>query len=393
MTYVDGAVQENINKWVLGDGYPKYVDVPSHGCDHRVPTWGATQVNFNGGWEMDGDKKPVYEGTHIFKYNHNAIADPGAGGGTHPFGGGVGIVTLRAPEHWNVDPVRRGKLLTLGSTSDKQKGFWYDKTVIGLGDITYVEFGSGDASQLAGSCSNPAAGQNCDGIDGGKYFQPGDVIGVTGGHGKGAEFQVMAGGTEQNRRTGETGAIKFDSNTNSPIDGLKWRIDPDTGEEMRGEGYLPGDFAEILANGELKPGSSSSVRLVPKETGDKRARFNINPMVMAGKVVRTWVLDRAPVERGGLEQLSRSSNNGAGDEQSSLMGTTGRTIGTKQIQYNVSDLADQSFIYDQGNAGDIRDGSFDCFLYFHSDVGHNSTQGCGNFNNQQNFITLTITTL
>ena len=171
------------------------------------------------------------------------------------------------------------------------------------------------------------------------------------------------------------------------------QVDPDTGEEMRGEGYLPGDFAEILANGELKPGSSSSVRLVPKETGDKRARFNINPMVMAGKVVRTWVLDRAPVERGGLEQLSRSSNNGAGDEQSSLMGTTGRTIGTKQIQYNVSDLADQSFIYDQGNAGDIRDGSFDCFLYFHSDVGHNSTQGCGNFNNQQNFITLTITTL
>lgn len=394
-TYNNGATQEALNDWTLGSDYPKYVDVADYGCDHRIPTWGATQINPNGGFDLGVDKMPVANGTIIFKYNHNV-----AGGGTGGTGGG--IATLRDPEHWNIDPVRRGKLLTGGGGGDdKLNGFWYKKTTIGLAGLAYVEFGSGDASQLAGPCmaGGSAPGGYCVGVDGGKLFSVGDIIGVAGGHGEGAEFVVID--TENNRRTYEPRAIMFNTSNNSPDTGLKYRIDPDTGLEMRGQGYWPEDFAEVNANGKIKPGSNSKVRLVPKVT-ETNGKFNINPMVMAGQVREVWVLDRAPSQRGaGLSQLSRGSNNGAGDQrsQSSLIGgTTGRTIGTREISFDVADVADQKAIYSQGNArytdttSNLREGSFDCFLYFHSDAGHQSADGCGNFNNQQNYITLEITT-
>ena len=361
MTLSSNAHSSIAGKWKLGQNYPHYVDQVVYGVDHIEPTWGPTQTSPNGGFSMGLDGQYVPNNTHVF--------------GTHWHGNGM--YSLRPTGDWNISNVRRGMLLTGG-------GYKYYRSTIGAGDLGYIDVSSGD----------PLPGVLGDGIDGGSDFQVNDFLELYGGSGKGARLQVTA--VEKNRRTGKgdssKGAIAYAGGKLA----LKYVLGAGDIEE-RGSDYKGEDFPWVDGNEVPIKGASYKVKLLPTDTqSDGKFSSGREPRLRAGKVRMLASTDSGPAERGSLAHLSLGSSNGMGNSVGFTGTPNGRTKGTRQTSYNIASEAEQESIFDQKNQGTINFttpvGSYDAFLYFHSDIGHVSNHGGSIFNAQQNYINLQITT-
>ena len=97
-----------------------------------------------------------------------------------------------------------------------------------------------------------------------------------------------------------------------------------------------------------------------------------------------------------MSQLSLGSSNGEGNQTTGQGSPNGRVKGTRSTGYSIANETDQIAVFDQANMrGEPTPvGSFDAFFYFHSDptyLSHDSSISI--YNNQQNYITLDITTI
>jgi len=358
-------------KWMLGAPYPHFEDAVIHGVDHREPTWGPLQTGPNGGFSMGRDGLYGIPGEHVFGVQWD---------------GGNGIYSMRPTGDWNISNTRRGMLLSNG-------GFKHHRRTIGAGDLEYIDVSSGDPLTTPQEGGAWGADPH-DGIDAGYDFQVNDFLEFYGGSGKGARLQVTA--VERNRRTGKgnssKGAIKYDGGQLA----LKYVLAAGDIEE-RGADYKGEDFPAVKGNLVPEKGASYTVKLLPTDT-QSNGKFSggREPRLRAGKIIEKVYTDLGPSERGNLAQLSLGSNNGNGNTMGWSGQPNGRTKGTRQISYNIASEGDQKSIFDQGNQGTVKHktpvGSYDAFLYFHSDVGHISNHGGGLMNAQQNYINLQITT-
>lgn len=360
-TPIGGHRAELTGKWKVGEAYPHFVDARTYGVDMREPTWGPTQTGPNGGFSIGNDGAKVAAGTIVTGLSHVSN----------------GIRKMRPMDKWTVNTIRRGKLLTGGAIK-------YRYCTVGAADLSYVLAASGAVAPGTTGASN--------GIDAGVGFQVGDFLSFAGGTGEGAELKVTAIGT--NKRTGEFGAIQ--TNSAGQLTGLEYVVS--AGMQKRGSGYTDADFPETDANG--KPITNNpvyKVSLRPTSTqGGGKFYSGFEPRLSAGEVVYTTGQDRGPSERGGMRQLSLGSNNGDGN-QVTLQGTpSGRVKGSRSTGYSIANETDQIAVFDQmnmkGEATPV--GSFDVFFYFHSDPTSNShDSSISIYNNQQNYITLDITTI
>ncbi|MQF98279.1 MAG: hypothetical protein FI729_01940 [SAR202 cluster bacterium] len=360
-TRIGGHRSELVGKWKVGQPYPHYVDALTYGIDMREPTWGPTQTGPNGGFSIGQDGTKVLVGTIITGLGHTTN----------------GIRKLRPRKKWAVNTIRRGKLLTDGP-------FKYRYRTIGAADLSHVLVASG---QVAPGTTGASTG-----MDAGVGFQVGDFLSFAGGTGEGAELKVTA--VETNKRTGEFGAIKTDSA--GRLIGLEYVSS--AGIQKRGSGYTDEDFPETDANGNAisnNPTYKVSLRPTNVQAGGK-FYSGFEPRLSAGEVVYTTGEDRGPSERGGMSQLSLGSSNGEGNQSTMRGEPNGRVKGTRSTGYSIANETDQIAVFDQmnmrGEATPV--GSFDVFFYFHSDptyLSHDSSISI--YNNQQNYITLDITTI
>jgi hypothetical protein len=360
-TRIGGHRAELVGKWKVGQPYPHYVDALTYGIDMREPTWGPTQTGPNGGFSIGDDGLKVPVGTIITGLGHTTN----------------GIRKLRPRKKWTVNTIRRGKLLTDGP-------FKYRYRTIGAADLSHVLVASG---QVAPGTTGASTG-----MDAGVGFQVGDFLSFAGGTGEGSELKVTA--VETNKRTGEFGAIKTDSA--GRLIGLEYVSS--AGIEKRGAGYTDEDFPETDANGNAisnNPTYKVSLRPTNVQAGGK-FYSGFEPRLSAGEVVYTTGQDRGPSERGGMSQLSLGSSNGEGNQTTGQGSPNGRVKGTRSTGYSIANETDQIAVFDQVNMrGEPTPvGSFDAFFYFHSDptyLSHDSSISI--YNNQQNYITLDITTI